>query len=108
MYVTTDVTFPSIILHDFNYLSYVPPTHEYGTRPFLRLVQLQGRSTHASGKVKNTFDPVSIPLFGAPQAPGNKPNPRKGVEALGDGPLKPEELSSAEEHPAEPPRDKTA
>ena len=44
----------------------VPPTHEYGTRPFLRWVWSQGRSPHASGKVKNTFGPVGIPLFGAP------------------------------------------
>ena len=55
----------------------VPPTHEYGTRPFLRWARSQGRSPHASGKVKNTFSPVGIPLFGAPQAPGNKPNPTK-------------------------------
>ena len=41
----------------------VPPTHEYGTRLFLSWVQLQGRSPHASGKAKNTFDPVGIPLF---------------------------------------------
>ena len=80
------------------YLSYVPPTHEYGTRPFLRWVRSQGRSPHASGKVKNSFDPVGILLFGAPQAPGNKPNPLKGVKDWGDGPLRPEELSSAD-HP---------
>ena len=61
-----------------SYLTYVPPTHEYGTRPFLRWVQSQGRSPHASGKAKNTFDPVGIPLFKAPQTPGNKPPP-KGV-----------------------------
>ena len=82
--------------------------HEYGTRPFLRWVRSQGRRPHASGKVKNTFDPVSILLFGVPQAPGNKHNPPKRVKARGDGPLRPEELSSAEAHPAEPPRDKTA
>ena len=89
------------------YLSYVPPTHEYGTRPFLRWVRSQGQSPHASGKVKNTFDPVGIPLLGAPQAPGNKPTPRGG-KSQGDGPLSPEELSSAEAHPAEPPRGMTA
>ena len=50
----------------------VPPTLEYGTRPFLRWVQSQGRSPHASGKAKNTFGSVGIPLFGAPQVPGNK------------------------------------
>ena len=51
----------------------VPPTHEYGTKPFLRWVRSQGRSPHASGKAKNTFGPVGIPLFGALQASGNKP-----------------------------------
>ena len=90
-----------------SYLTYIPPTHEYGTRPFLRWVQSQGRSPHASGKAKNTVDPVGIPLFGAPQAPGNNP-PTKGVKTWGDGPLRQEELSSAESHPAEPPRGKTA
>ena len=66
-----------------DYLSYVPPTHEYGTRPFLRWVRSQSRSPHASGKVKNTFDPVGIPLFGAPQVPGNKPNPSEVGKSLG-------------------------
>ena len=80
--------------------------HEYGTRPFLRWAQSQGRSLHPSGKAKNTFDPVGIPLFGAP---GNKLTPSpEGGKSLGDGPLRPEELSSAEAHPAEPPGDKTA
>ena len=65
----------------------VPPTHEYGTRPFLRWAQSQGRSPHASGKAKNTFGPVGIPLFGAPQAPGNKPNPpRRGYKPGGMAP----------------------
>ena len=82
----------------------VPPTHEYGTRPFLRWARSQGRSPHGSGKAKNNF---GIPLFGVPQAPGNNP-PQNGVKAWGDGSLRPEEISSAEAHPAEPPRGKTA
>ena len=73
----------------------------------LRWVWSQGRSPHASGKAKNTFHPVGIPLFGAPQAPDNKSTPEVG-RSLGDGPLRPEEISSAEAHPAEPPRGKTA
>ena len=64
----------------------VPPTHEYGTRPFLRWARSQGRSPHASGKAKNTFGPVGIPLFGVPQAPGNKPNPSEGGISLGGWP----------------------
>ena len=63
----------------------VPPTHEYGTRPFLRWVRSQGRSPHTSGKAKNTFGPVGIPLFGAPQAPGNNP-PFEGGKSLGGWP----------------------
>ena len=62
----------------------VPPTHEYGTRPFLRWARSQGRSPHASGKAKNTFGPVGIPCFGAPQAPGN--NPPEGGISLGGWP----------------------
>ena len=64
----------------------VPPTHEYGTRPFLRWARSQGRSPHASGKAKNTFGPVGIPLFKAPQAPGNKPNSPEGGISLGGWP----------------------
>ena len=64
----------------------VPPTHEYGTRPFLRWARSQGRSPHASGKAKNTFGPVGIPFFGAPQAPGNKPNLPEGGISLGGWP----------------------
>ena len=54
--------------------------------PFLRWARSQGRSPHASGKAKNTFGPVGIPLFGAPQAPGNKPNPSEGGISLGGWP----------------------
>ena len=86
----------------------VPPTHEYGTRPFLRWDRSQGRNPDASGKAKNTFGPVGIPLLGAPQPPINKPNPPEGGISLGDGPLRPEEISSAEAHPAEPSRGKAA
>ena len=57
-----------------------PPSHqpdEYGTRPFFWWVQAQGRSPHAPGMVKNTFDPVGIPLIrGA----------AKEVKAWGDDP----------------------
>ena len=65
-------------------------------------------SPHASGKAKNTFGHVGIRLLGAPHAPGNKPTPSKGKKAWEDGPLRPEEISSAEAHPTEPPRGKTA
>ena len=55
-----------------------PPSHqpdEYGTRPFLRWIQAQGRSPHAPGISKNASDPSAFPLKGAPQAPDDKPNP---------------------------------
>ena len=52
--------------------------------------------------------PSAFPFFGAPQASANKPNLPKGVEAWGDGPLRPEEISSAEAHPVELTRGKTA
>ena len=34
-----------------------------------------GPKPNATGSSKNASDPVGIPLFGAPQAPGDKPNP---------------------------------
>ena len=34
-----------------------------------------GPKPNAIGSSKNASDPVGIPLFGAPQAPGDKPNP---------------------------------
>ena len=69
-------------------------TSEFGTRPFLWWVWLHGRSPHASGIAKNTFGPVGILLFRAPQAPGNNA-PRMRVKAWEDGSLRPEEICSA-------------
>ena len=34
-----------------------------------------GPKPNTRGSSKNASDPVGIPLFGAPQAPGDKPNP---------------------------------
>ena len=70
-----------------------PPSHltdEYGTRPFLKWDRAQGRSPHAPGISKNASDPVGIPLKGAPQAPGDKPNPSEEGLSLGGGPLRQE------------------
>ena len=39
-----------------------------------RWVQSQGRSPDASGTSKNASGPVGISLFGAPQAPSDKPH----------------------------------
>ena len=56
------------------------------------------QSLHPSGIAKNTFDPVSIPLI---RAASDAFNSRRGLKP-GGSPLRPEELSSAEAHPAEP------
>ena len=34
-----------------------------------------GPKPNATGSSKNASDPVGIPIFGAPQASGDKPNP---------------------------------
>ena len=44
-------------------------------KAFLRWALSQGQSPHASGSSKNASNPIGIPLFRAPQAPGDKPNP---------------------------------
>ena len=60
---------PESVFTRTDYLSYVPPTYEYGTRPFLRWFRSQDRSPHTSGKAKITFGPVGILLIrGAPGA----------------------------------------
>ena len=52
------------IIESFSLCIYrcVPPTHKYGTRPFLRWARSQGRNPHASGKAKNTFGIKSFSL----------------------------------------------
>ena len=37
--------------------------------------------------------PSAFPLLGAPQAPGDEPNPPEGGKSLGEGPLRPKEIS---------------
>ena len=44
---------------------------------FFKWVQTQGRCTDMPGGSKNTSGPVGIPLKGAPQAPGDRPNSSK-------------------------------
>ena len=39
------------------YLFFVPPPGKYGIRPFLTWVRTQGRSPHASGKIKKYLRP---------------------------------------------------
>ena len=56
----------------------VPPTHEYGTRPFLRWARSQGRSPHASSKAKNTSGAIRGYKAGgmAPRRRRKSPVPR--------------------------------
>ena len=37
--------------------------------------------------------PSAFPLLGAPQAPGDEPNPPEGSKSLGEDPLRPKEIS---------------
>ena len=65
-----------------------------GTGPFLG-----GSGRRAVAHTRPAFPkmpmaPSAFPLLGAPQAPGNEPNPpRKGVKAWGEGPLRLKEIS---------------
>ena len=66
------------------YLSYAPPAYEYGTRPIFLWVRSQGLSPYATGSSKNASGQVGIPLFGAPQTPGDKPNhSEEGLKPVG-------------------------
>ncbi len=59
----------------------------YGTRPFFGWDRAQGRG---------------IPLFGAPQAPGDKPNPSEEGLSLGGRPPEARgDVSSGGTHPTE-------
>ena len=59
----------------------------YGTRPFFGWDRAQGRSPHAPGSLpKMPSAPSAFPLLGAPQAPGNEPNPPEGGKSLGGRP----------------------
>ena len=73
-------------------------TGEIWHKTFLRWVRSQDRSPHVPGIAKNTFGLVGISLIR--DASGAMQYPPKGVKAWGDGPLKPEEISSAEAHSA--------
>ena len=58
-------------------------TGKYGTRPFCGGSGCRAVAhAHPAGS-KNALGPVGIPLFGAPQASGNKPNPPEGGKSLG-------------------------
>ena len=57
-----------------------------------------GPKPNATGSSKNASDPVGIPLFGAPQASGDKPNPSEEGLSLGGRPLRPEVMYPVVEH----------
>ena len=61
-----------------------------------------GPRPNATGSSKNASDPVSIPLFGAPQASGDKPNPSEEGLSLGGRPPEARgDVSSGGTHPNE-------
>ena len=65
-------------------------TGKYGSRPFYGGSGCRAVAhTHPAGS-KNALGPVGIPLFGAPQALGDKPNPPEGGKSLGGRPPKTE------------------
>ena len=57
-----------------------------------------GPKPNATGSTKNASDPVGIPLFGVPQASGDKPNPSEEGLSLGG---RPPDVSSGGTHPNE-------
>ena len=68
-------------------------TGKCGTRPFLG-----GSGDRAVSHTRPAFPkmrtaPSAFPLLGAPQAPGDEPNPPKGVNTWRGGPLRPKEIS---------------
>ena len=80
------------------YLSYVPPTYEYGTRPFLRWVLSQGRSPTREAVPKMPRTPSAFPFSGRLRRRAINPTPPKRVKAWGDGPLRPEVMYPVVEH----------
>ena len=83
-------------------MSYTPLAYEYGTRPFLRWVWSQGGRSDVSGSPQNALGSVGIPLFGAAQASGNKPNYSEEGLGLGRRPPEVRSISNDETHPTEP------
>ena len=77
------------------YLSYVPPTYEYGTRPFLRWVLSQGRSPTREAVPKMPRTPSAFPFSGRRAI---NPTPPKRVKAWGGGPLRPEVMYPVVQH----------
>ena len=89
---------PTSALTNELYLSYVPPTYEYGTRPFLRWVLSQGRSPTREAVPKMPRTPSAFPFSGRLRRRAINPTPPKRVKAWGDGPLRPEVMYPVVEH----------
>ena len=58
----------------------------------------QGRAPHAWSLSKIPSAPSAFPLLGAPQAPGNEPNPPEGGKSLGGRPPEAEGNLQAPRH----------
>ena len=80
------------------YLSYVPPTYEYGTRPFLRWVLSQGRSPTRYAVPKMPRTPSAFLFSGRLRRRAINPTPPKRVKAWGGRPLRPEVMYPVVEH----------
>ena len=64
----------------------------HSTRPFFWWVQALGRSPHAPSIFKNAYDPVGIPLIRGASGAGQW-TPYEGDKSLGEGSLRPKEIS---------------
>ena len=78
------------------YSLHAPPNVQVWHKAFFWWVQTQGWSPHEPSMAKNTYGPVGIPLIrGASGARQHLPH--KEDKSLGDGPLRPEEISSCQD-----------
>ena len=69
------------------------PTGMCGTRPFFGGSERRAVAHTHPAFPKMPAAPSAFLLLGGPQAPGDEPNPPKGVKAWREGPLRPKENS---------------
>ena len=91
-------TGPGALARGVLYLSYVPPTYEYGTRPCLRWVLSEGRSPTRYAVPKMPRTQSAFPFSGHLRRRVINPTPPKRVKAWGKGPLRPEVMYPVVEH----------
>ena len=76
------------------YLLLAPPNGQVWHKAFFSGSVCRAGAHTRPAWTKIPSAPSRFPLLGVPQAPGNKPNPPEGSKSLGDGPLRPEEISN--------------